>query len=288
VVVTVAPFRSAFFMAQLKSEFPELNLIVDYRDPWTTGLAYGIPQLSAERKQYELEVEQYVNEHANLITSPHPDVLVELKAQFKGKNYVHLPHAFETQKIIAKQVQAHQEKIKIVFGGTIDLLHIEPVIEQLIASFKQLQIEHPALYAKIDFVFYAFQGKVFQQIQDSGLTCFRFEQPVSPEAFQDVCAQADFLTLFLPDHLRVLMITKTGEYLPFRKPVLAFMEDGYLKTFFESNRIGFSLNRATGTARLFNLLLEFEQGKLDFNEQFDLTRFEYESVTQVLVQYLQD
>ncbi|MGL4596310.1 MAG: hypothetical protein ACRCYO_02205, partial [Bacteroidia bacterium] len=133
VVVTVAPFRSAFFMAQLKTEFPELNLIVDYRDPWTTGLAYGIPQLSAERKQYELEVEQYVNEHANMITSPHPDVLAELKTQFKGKNYVHLPHAFETQKIIARQARLDAAKITIVFGGTIDLLHIEPVIEQLIA-----------------------------------------------------------------------------------------------------------------------------------------------------------
>ncbi len=286
VIVTVAPFRSAFFMAQLKAEFPELKLLVDYRDPWTTGLAYGIPQLSPERKKYELEVEQYVHEKADLITSPHPDVLAELKKQFNGKNYVHLPHAFETPAAIATPTQRDDGKIKLVFGGTIDLLHIEPVIQHLIIAFKKLENEQPTLFQKIDFVFYTPRGKVFQLLSDSGLSCFRFAEPVSPEAFQHVCAQADFLTLLLPDHLRVLMITKTGEYLPFRKPVLAFMEDGFLKTFFESNRIGFSLNRSTGANRLLEILTAYEAQQLDFNHTFDLTAFHYEAVTQVLVQHL--
>ena len=54
IIVTGAPWNLLVYAAQLKAEFPQCRLLVDYRDPWLTAKNYGMQSLSPKRMAHEI------------------------------------------------------------------------------------------------------------------------------------------------------------------------------------------------------------------------------------------
>ena len=49
VVVTGPPFHNMHHLLKIKEDHREVNLIADFRDPWTTGKRFGIGTIDANR-----------------------------------------------------------------------------------------------------------------------------------------------------------------------------------------------------------------------------------------------
>ncbi|MEO1381615.1 MAG: hypothetical protein AAFV78_00075, partial [Bacteroidota bacterium] len=104
VIATGAPFSILYHSVELKEQFPHIQLIVDYRDPWLHAVNYGMQDLSPKRKAFEHAQEQKVLRKADLIIAPtHPNLLIgreaieEAEAQTKA---LEIPHSFDPQDLL--------------------------------------------------------------------------------------------------------------------------------------------------------------------------------------------
>ncbi|WP_027420668.1 glycosyltransferase family protein [Crocinitomix catalasitica] len=124
VIITGAPFSWLNTGAQLKSKYPEINLICDFRDPWTWGQGYGFNQLDKKRKTHEVVMEKNVIETSNKITVPSKAMLNYLKKNYPkhADKITHLPHGFDKQKIdtvLNKIEPAKNKNLTLIYAGTI-------------------------------------------------------------------------------------------------------------------------------------------------------------------------
>jgi hypothetical protein len=120
VIVTGAPFRSLYYATQLKKKFPDINLIADFRDPWTQGTSYGFESLSSERFQHEFGMEKRVCEAAAYVTAPNNLILKYLSEKHMvtaGKLKV-LAHGYDVDDIPVVSVRDKKSKKRFIFFGT--------------------------------------------------------------------------------------------------------------------------------------------------------------------------
>ena len=61
VIVTVAPFHLARIVSEIIHKYPQVNFIVDFRDPWVNNeTSFGYNSLSLKRKRLEQWAEEKV------------------------------------------------------------------------------------------------------------------------------------------------------------------------------------------------------------------------------------
>ena len=122
VIATGAPFRNLYFATLLKKEFSGINIITDFRDPWTEGKSYGFQSLSTVRKEREIQLEKYTSLNADYIIAPNKFILnyLQIKYSLSPEKLKVIPHAYDEDDLpvnypVKKNVA---DKIRFVFFGT--------------------------------------------------------------------------------------------------------------------------------------------------------------------------
>jgi len=251
VICSVGPFRSSFFLLELKREFPGVNFILDYRDPWTNNkTSFGFTSLTDERFKYEVMMEASVVKGYDRITA----VSAEMGIYFKDflpdreldKKFVSIPNGFDPEDFgnaaLVNVEARNSEKVTVVFSGTfyIKSVHVFKRLAQTISVFEKA---HPEQKGRLQFVFI---GSVPDEIRNY----FR-EQPhvfiflgmkSLAEAYS-ITRAADFCSLFLTDDLNYSFSTKFYEYLGLGKKIISFSRyKGANARFIEENKLGLAVD----------------------------------------------
>ena len=123
IIVSGAPFSFLYFIT--KHYKNKINIICDFRDPWTWGIGYGMTSLSKKRMEYEKMCEKKVLKNSNFILCASQDLakVLNLKLKLFNKKSVVLINALEQikPKINDDFYSNNKDKIIISHIGTVAL-----------------------------------------------------------------------------------------------------------------------------------------------------------------------
>lgn len=274
VIVSCAPFSTGYESLKLKKKYPKLNLIIDFRDPWTWRPGYGFKNLSEKRTLFEKRMEKLTIEKANKILVPVDVMKKHLDSTYpdcSGKIAV-LPHGFDVDEIQTKK-KKETDMIRFIFYGNL-YEDIENYLEQLTKVMSSVNIRldiysETTRYAEIFLKADLMDKKVFYHLPL--LTTQLFHQ----------IASADFVLLIHPDRGIDNISTKFYEIIQARTPIIYIAKPGATSQFVVKNKVGYFFTLQETEMGLTKLL----QGELpyNFNSNFDVSNYSFEALTYLLI-----
>jgi len=274
VIVSIPPYRLASYSIKLKEKHPGINLIVDYRDPWTDNKSFhGFKDISPSRFAYEQNMEAKVIKGANMVVSVSDAMTRELKSRnIEPDKIITIPNGYDPAEILpSAQKEANGNKLKFIYAGTL-YNDLEYVVLPLITYLDKLGKTNPELYNRISFEFYGNLNKELKEkLSSSGNVVIH--KPVPLAEMQEILSNCSFCVLITPPDYTVVFNTKFCEYLANRKPVLLFTYPCDASDFLVKNKLGFHIDPAhieKGLDRLFNNVEDIITG---FNAGFDIEPF---------------
>jgi hypothetical protein len=283
VVVSGPPFRLFYFMAILKKELKNINLIIDFRDPWTDNTSFlGFDSLSEKRMAYEKMMEQEAVAQANHVISAN-DYLTQI---FKGK-YPASAQKFSTiingydsdENPVSAKSDTKSGRITFVLAGT-----LYPDLEYLFVPFlnylKDLKTNNPALFGRLSFDFYGkVDGKLEKLIKQHQMECFHLHGFQKLALVKQKLADADYCMLFTAPNHASNFNTKFYECISIKKPIVHFSNNGAISRFLIENHLGYAIRPGTLKEDMDKLLMEAESKEMLFNENFNAQIFNVEFLT---------
>jgi len=254
VVCTVPPFRMAHTILKLKSEYPHINFIIDYRDPWSNNkTAFGFTNLSVKRFALELKCENEVVRGYDRIMAVSVEMQDYLrtfltKEALKHK-FVCVSNGYDAEDFSLLSSSAVAAPVtgrfRVVFTGTFydKSLH---VLEELIKTLDWLAATHPAVKDYFQFVFVGSVPPEALHLIESNPRNLSYQGRKQIHAVYELIYSANACALFLTDDLNYSFSTKFYEYIALKKPILSFSkEKGANAKFIEQNQLGFGVDFST-------------------------------------------
>ncbi len=269
IIVNGPPHMSSYFSVKLKEKFPELNVIVDFRDPWTWWNNMGYNTLSAKRLKYELSKEQYVVNNANYILMPSEAMKKILVQKYPGNShkFIVIPHGYdemEMNKIILEK-QQEKKSIRIIYGGTL-YVGIENHLKTLIQSAQLAEV-------KITIDFFSLYNKYPELIRAEN-NCY-FYDAVNSSTYLTEVSKSDYVLAFAPDDLEDFIGSKFFEIIYLKKPIIYIGKKGMISDFLENNRLGVHILPDNDQMKLANF---FNSG-FEYNHKFEIHQYSFSELS---------
>lgn len=232
VIVSSAPFSATYYTLELKKQFPSLNLIVDFRDPWTWGSSYGFSKLNIKRMAFEKEKEHNVISQYDSIMVPSVKMKEDLSFNYKdvsNRIYV-IPHGFDEDEVL-KEPKKISSKTNLMFYGT-----LYPGLENV---FLQLSNAIKASHGKLSLDIYSSSKTYNQFFIANGLDkSVNYLQQVRPKELFRKFSNYNYIVVVQPDHAKDFITTKIYEIIYTNTPIILISNEGKLSQFIISNCLG--------------------------------------------------
>lgn len=285
-IITIPPYKLSYYLLPLKKKYPQLKLMVDYRDPWTDNKSYhGFANISKEDLAAEIEFEKEVLNTADVVFDVNVQSLQILKNKTSSKaKFIHLPNGFDSAdyKYIEPKVDT-SPGIRFIYTGSFypNLIYL---LKPIINCLTKLEKTNKDLYRTIRFDFYGnMDHNAIELLKQSNCPAITFHGNLPQKQVLDEINQSEFCLLFsAADHNHALN-TKFYEYLYFRKPILYFGGKGEASDFIIKNNIGLAFEPNQIETTLFEFLNSGKLNTFKANSSVDISAFETENITKTLI-----
>ena len=290
IFISAPPFYYIYYTCLLKKQFPNINIIADFRDPWLESPYYGMSGLKQNQLKHEIDLFNEVAKGVNYITGPNEILLARQASYLKKENesfkskFITIEHAYDPDDVLIKPNNHQQSvdyKIRLVYGGQL-YTGTEPVLKELSEFLKTLKVSNYELYKKLSIEFYTPEvdrAAIFKGLED----VVTFSASIGNK-IMDKIATATFCLLFMADHNKDFRTTKFLEYAILRKPFIVFGNKGYVAKFVEENKIGVACDAATIKEVLLPLLSDHASYISNrFNKNLDLSQYSFDKMTDKLI-----
>lgn len=289
IIVSGAPFNNLVYIGKLKEEYPNINFIADFRDPWTSNkTAFGFDSLGKQRQQYEIQNEQLVLNTYDYIITVADELTNELKQKPRNSSnqFLTIPNGFDKEDFSVTQSTVKKDKLKFIFTGTF-YNKATHHFESLIDALNNIQNTNPKIYQNIEFHFYGTQPPSIKELaKRSSITNIHFHQPLSLNKMYEAIQAAGICMLFLSDDINYSFSTKFCEYISQKKKIALFSIDGPTANFIASNNIGYHIKPSTVTENIFRIYKDYKNNQLLFNPIFNINTFDVANISKQLLQIL--
>ncbi|MCH8902356.1 MAG: hypothetical protein IIA45_00330 [Bacteroidetes bacterium] len=290
-IVTCAPFIQAYLLSNLKNKFPEINFIVDFRDPWANNkTSYGFTSLSKKRMNFEINAEKKVINKADYIISVSENMTEYFKhishhASTNKNKFVTIVNGFDRHDLPEKtNEKIPGDKLRLIFTGTlyIKAMHL---FQEFIGALNNIKKNSPHLYKIFQFDFYGdVPDSFFDLVQNH--EAIRYGGVIPLDQVHYKIARSHLGMLFLTDDLNYSFSTKFYEYLANDTPIVCFSKKGKTSEFIAENKIGYALNENQIEKSLLDILEHHENNILLSVDHFDISEYEISKLTQGIIQLL--
>jgi hypothetical protein len=285
VIVSIPPYKLAYYMLELKKEFPHIKLITDYRDPWADNKSYhGFDGLDSHRLKIEEQYEKEVLEKSDLILNVHLENLQALKLKIKDNSkFVHLLNGFDTDDYAGLKPTEHSAKTRFIYSGSFypNLIYL---FEPFLKGLKRLKTDSPEIYNSLQFDFY---GSMDHHAKDllvkNGTDTIKFHGSVSKTQVLNEINGSDLCLMFTAPDYSFGFNTKFYDYLYLRKPILYFGHEGKVSDYLLKNDIGELFIPDQLEEKWFSYLNSIGKGKKKYNKDLDISEFELSHLTDKLI-----
>jgi hypothetical protein len=267
------PFRFLTYCLELRSIYPHLRVVCDFRDPWTWWHNYGYPHLSAADMRFEEYLEAKVVREADLITVPYEIMKDHLVRKYpdRGDFIDILPHAYDPDEVPLDAARTPRSRIlKLVCYGTL-YRGLDTTMKNLEAAIRK----HAPRVTLDVFTDSGNYSSMFDNLVSRGLV--HIFRPVRGKDLFLRFGTYDFvLTFNFPGHENFLC-TKYPEIIQTRTPILLIGEHGTVAEFITENSLGLCVT-ASGLGDLIEKLLHDPQ-YFRYNAAFNTAPFAFPAVT---------
>lgn len=275
-IVSGAPFSLLYYASKFKLENKNVVYIADIRDPWTWGNLFGIPNMSAQKKQFQEYMELTAIKTCDMFVYPTKnmgDFLLQKYKDYTDKFYL-LPHAYEPDKF--KNIVKTNPKKGFIYGGTlysaIDdyIKDLEVIVNQNLDTTFNWEIYTSTEYPLISSGFANGRIKVYGLIPET-------------ELFQKIANAKAYLAFFPPSD-KDLISTKFFEIVYIGTPIIYVGEEGEVARFIRENKLGVHIL----PKNLMDELPKYIDGEIPVeNNSFDVTKYSFTNVTKEFLKILQ-
>lgn len=282
VLITGGPFHTcAHIPAFFKDRYPDVNVILDFRDPWTTNkTAFGFTSLSAERFQKERQLEQKALGNADFVIAVSQEMLDDfaksVNEDVNAGKYACIPNGYDPEDI-PNDLGSENENLRFVFTGT--------VYRQSHKAFKLFSDFMNSTDAKVEADIYGDFPVEFNAILPEKDNIRIHSRIPLQQVYREINNSMGCL-LFLTEDLGYSLSTKFYEYLAVGKPLIVCSNGGGTGEFVESQGLGVSITCPEDFSKLKDIL----DGKFTLNtEKRDLLlqQFNVETLSRAVINLLQ-
>lgn len=235
IVVSGAPFKLCYFATRNRNRH-NIPVIVDFRDPWTWGRAYGFVLLGKKRFEVEKQMERVTVCNADLITVPAEPMLEYLKTTYPeyASKMVLLKHGFDPDLI--KRYDFNRFKTKSV----INLVHIGTIRDGIESTMHKIAKVLDKALGKIRLTFYTDENKYETVFDKYGLlgNSVQYRKTLNQKDFFHKLEEYDFVFMAHPPNAKNDLVTKVFEIIYSRTPIIYVGDSGLLSDFLVNNKCG--------------------------------------------------
>jgi len=271
-VVTGAPFSLLYYGALFKNKYAEVKYVGDWRDPWTWGSYYGIPNLTSRKKKFQEFSERVAVEACDMVACPTQNMMDVLKNKYvvsASKCYL-LPHAYDPEKFPNNTIT--ETRNGFIYGGTL-YNGIEAYIKKLAEIIKA----NPSAKFKWD-IYTATAYPIIDVLFEKGVVQKHSLLP-EEQLFLKIKKASAYLAIF-PETDKDLVSTKFFEIIYTETPILYIGEEGEVGRFIRENKLGVHIlpkNMELELPQYLNGNIPFEKG------YFDVAQYSFLKVTEKFV-----
>jgi len=280
IIVTGAPFYLTYYTSQIKNKYRNVNLIMDYRDPWTTNkMGYQYKDMSKERLEAEQRIEKETISKADFVYTVNDTMSNYFRTIVPdGVPVKTILNGYDTDdasKVMSKK-NLVKKKLRLIYTGNL-YDKLDYVFNPLVAYVKDLLDEERN---EVEFNFYGtFEPRYKELIEKEGLShVFKFHGTISLSEVYQKIHEHDVAMLFLTKDLKDSFSTKYYEYLSQYKYIAIFGEEGAACGFVEKHKIGVGITPEIIKEKLEFLLRMKRNHKLVFNKEFKIEQYSVESI----------
>ena len=276
IIVSGAPFSFLYYLT--KHFKGKLNLICDFRDPWTWGIGYGMSILSKKRIEYEKYCENFVLENSNYITCASKDlsnILNNKLKKFEKQSIVLLNATDNLNSNINNHIIHNVNKtIRIAHIGTISL-NTEKYWKLFLDLIELSKFD-------IELNFYGNNNVSFlKNVKKRKNLKVTFHNRIEEKLLLKELSSNNITLLFKMDEFPNTFPTKFFDYLRVKKPIIAFTKKGIFSDEIESNNIGIIFNENTNINDLDNFLGSY--GNISYKD-YDFSKFDISNEIKKLIE----
>tara|TARA_B100000795_G_scaffold36503_2_gene24029 strand:+ start:910 stop:2157 length:1248 start_codon:yes stop_codon:yes gene_type:complete len=273
IICTAAPFHYLSQISTLKKQFPNVNFIADFRDPWANNsISYGITDLNQKRLQDEerKEATVFANfDYLVCVDTIHETYIRSLK--INPDKIKIIPNGFDPEDFSNTEAKRKQDnRINIVFTGSLyskALSHLEALYHVL--------LENEALKQEFVFNFYGSIPKEAHYLFENNAlqSTLTFHGKVPLKEVGEKIVSSDLAMLFLTDDLNYTKSTKFYEYIHLRKKIAVFSKYGEINQYVTNNRIGYSIEPHNIADSLNKIKEDFYKGDLNVPQGYSIEKY---------------
>jgi glycosyltransferase involved in cell wall biosynthesis len=283
VIVTGPPFRLFYYSTFLKRDFKHINLILDFRDPWTDNTSFlGFDSLSKKRMLVEKKMEDDSIRIADHIISANDYLSQIFKRRYPelANKFSTIINGFDPDENIYNPIKNDQTNdIRCVLAGSL-YPDLEYIFIPLLNFLKDLQINNAALYNRLYFDFYGNIDKNLEQlIKQYNLSCIKIHGFQKLNFVKQKLSDANYCLMFSAPNHSSNFNTKFYEYISLKKTVIHFSNEGAISDFLIKNKLGFAVRPEKFKEDMDKLMTDIEEEKNIYNYNFDSSMFSIKSLT---------
>lgn len=267
IVLSIGPFYYSTFLKAIRKKYPNVNLILDVRDPWTNNkTSFGYSALDPKRLMIEKTAEKVTSNLFDKIVSVADDMGEYFIREYgiAHSKTLTIKNGFDLEDIPERRADNSGKKM-IVFTGNL-YEKSDPSFKIFYRQLQGLEANNKSLLDQFEFHFYGeMHPSMAHYFTNSAGLHFHNKIPL-PEVYAKIGAASACL-LFLTDDLNYSFSTKFYEYLSMKKPILVFSKPGKTGDFVEQHNIGRQMDNGNLEAVLSSLgENKYYQSAIDISE----------------------
>jgi len=285
IIISGPPYRYVEYACKLKNQFPYLEIILDYRDPWND---FNNPKtFEKERHEFEINLEKNTLKQVDkIITVSEFQKLLILEKEPNCAPIFIIPNGYDSDDYL-KDIEQKKESTKIT------LAHFGTLHQQkdyywipFFKAFKKLKIENPKVYSKLNITLIGYTPpKIIQFIKNNHLDV-EITGMLPPNKAFNILNQADVAIWFKYDGSPGDFATKFGDYVALKKFMWAFSVKGAVTKYIEENKIGkvFYRNQSNLEQEIYESFLNIEnKNNRIFDSEYNSESLDIVNITKQLL-----
>lgn len=283
-IISGAPFSLMYFGTLIKNKFPNIKLISDYRDAWTNGVGYGMPELTKEKFEEEVFFENEVLKRSDTILVASKDIEISVKQIVPEIKPIILLNFVNNYQFNGESI----EKTKTVKDNNIYITHIGSVNRGTAKywqhHFHLVQQFNATHEMKIISKFIGDKNQdVKQFVISNNIEHVNFLSNQKSSELSNSLSNSDVLMMFKNDVLSHSFATKFFDYIYFRKPMLCYGIGGTVTDEIEQNNLGVVFDHKTTQQQFDDDIIQLFCRK-KFNDKYNYEKFSLLNLTSVLIE----
>ena len=282
VIATGHPFMANYWAAKLKTKHPEINLIQDFRDPWTENPFKSYPIKKCEKKSMEHEIFA-LNNCDVLFAVTKGLVKMFSKKTCTDVKKITIPNGFDIDHNRRENIS---RDFTFIYAGSLYNGRDEP-FESFLKAIENIEKNIPEIRICI---YGSFPNSIRKNHKKMFMTGkIKGYSPVSPSKIHELMYQSFICLHFNARPFNYLVSTKIYEHAAMKRPTFSVNYGGDIEDLINNHNFGISVN-GDDVGQIENELIElYELWKSDPAYEIsprNLDKFDYKNISEEVVKYL--